>query len=113
MSAFWHFTDPSRLLAVVAACWGITDIGLLLGQSPRSPSDLSQAQPRDDGVMAIKIPGNGPCRFPSLEPPAALRLLMLGQLRFSTELDTARPGGLPPILRPVHDPLALILRERA
>ena len=28
---------------------------------------LGQPQPRDDGVMAIKIPGNGPCRLPGLE----------------------------------------------
>jgi len=58
MTVLWHLTDPSRRQAVVAARWGITDIGLLLGQSPKSPSDLSQPQPRDDGVVAIKIPGN-------------------------------------------------------
>src|SRR5262245_31732676 len=28
-----------------------------------------------------------------------------------SELDTARPGGLPPILRPLYDPLALIQGE--
>jgi len=105
-----HGTQPPQ--AVVAAPWGITDIGLLLGQSPRSRSELSQPQPRDDRVMAIKIPGNGPCRLPGLEPPAALCLLMLGQFWFSAELHTALPGGLPPILRPLHDPLALILGER-
>jgi len=36
---------------------------------PRSPPGLSQPKPRNDGVMAIKIPGNRPCRLSSLEPP--------------------------------------------
>src|SRR5262245_17222563 len=62
--------------------------------------------------MAIKIPGNRPSRLSSLEPPAPFGLLMLGQLGFAAELDAARLGSLPAILRPLHDALALILRKR-
>jgi hypothetical protein len=38
---------------------------------------------------------------------------MLGQLRFAAELGNRGAGGLPAILRPLHDPLTLILSERA
>ena len=38
---------------------------------------------------------------------------MLGQLGFAAKLNAAGHGSLPAVLRPVYDPLALILSKRA
>lgn len=63
--------------------------------------------------MTVEVPGDRPGGLAFLQPPATLRLLMLGQLGLAAKLDTARPGCLPTILRPLYDPLALILSEGA
>jgi hypothetical protein len=50
---------------------------------------LAAVQRWRDGV---EVSGNGPGRLAILQAPATLGLLMLCQLRFAAELDTARLG---------------------
>ena len=66
----------------------------------------SHPQSRDDGVMAVEVPSDRPGGLPVPQPPAFC-------LRFAAKLDTACFGGLPAILRPLYDPLSLILSESA
>jgi hypothetical protein len=61
----------------------------------------------------LKVPGDRPGELAVLQLPTAVGLLMLSQPRFAGKWHTARLGGLPSIVGSLHDPLALVLGQRA
>jgi hypothetical protein len=71
---------------------GVKSNGTERAECPHS----DRSQPCNDGVMTVEVPGDRPGGLAVLQPPPAFCLLMLGQLWFAAEMDTARLGGLRP-----------------